>query len=104
MALLSEKDVAKCKSAVTPDAYAVIGNRYIPLVDAIERRGTRKGLPDERGWTLGMVRTIMDDGGQLATMLLRTEFKKTGAFRFHTVVCVRSSEGEWKIRHWHAGQ
>jgi TonB family protein len=104
MTLLSEKDVAKCMSALTPDAYAVIGTRYMPLADAIERRGTAKGLPDERGWELSMVQTIMDDGAQQATLLLRTANKKSGAYRFHTVVCVRSGEGEWRIRHWHTGQ
>ena len=104
MSFLFEKDIATCKGAISPDAYAVVGSRYIPLVDAIKRRGTPKGLPDERGWKLSMVHTFIDDGAQLATLLLRTEYKKTGAFRFHTVVCVRSSEGEWKIRHWHAGQ
>jgi TonB family protein len=102
--ILSGEDVTKCKSAITPDAYAVIGRRYMPLADAIERRGTAKGLPDERGWELSMVRTVMDDGAELATLLLRTVQKKSGAYRFHTVVCVRTGEGEWKIRHWHAGQ
>jgi TonB family protein len=104
VSLLTEKDVAKCKPSITPDAYAVIGSHYVPLVDAIERRGTPKGLPDERGWELSLVHTVMDDGAQLATLLLRTVNKKTGAFRFHTVVCVRSRDGEWRIRHWHAGQ
>lgn len=104
MTLLSEKDIAKCRSAITPDAHAVIGNHYVPLDDAIERRGTPKGLPDEHGWELGLVHTIMDDGTQLATLLLQTVQKKTGAFRFHTVVCVRSGDGEWRIRHWHVGQ
>jgi TonB family protein len=104
MTLLSKKDAVKCKSSITPDAYAVIGRHYIPLVDVIERRGTAKGLPDERGWELGMVHSFMDDGAQLATLLLRTVQKKTGAFRFHTVVCVRSGDGDWRIRHWHVGQ
>jgi TonB family protein len=104
MTLLSEKDVAKCKTSITPDAYAVIGNHYVPLADAIEHRGTAKGLPNEAGWEISMVHTIMDDGAQVATLLLRTVNKKTGAYRFHTVVCVRSSEGDWKIRHWHVGQ
>ena len=104
MTLLSEKDVAKCKSSITPDAYAVIGNHYVPLADAIERRGTARGLPNEQGWEISMVHTIMDDGAQVATMLLRTVNKKTGAYRFHTVVCVRSGEGDWRIRHWHVGQ
>jgi TonB family protein len=104
MALLSEKDIAKCKPSVAPDAYAVIGTHYVPLADAIGRRGAAKGLPNERGWEISMVHTIMDDGAQVATMLLRTVNKKTGAYRFHTVVCVRSSEGDWKIRHWHVGQ
>lgn len=102
--LLSEKDVSKCTPSLTPDAYAVIGKRYLPLADAIERRGTAKGLPDEHGWEIDMVYTFMDDGKELATLLLRTANKKSGAYRFHTVVCVRSGEGEWKIRHWHAGQ
>jgi len=102
--ILSGEDVTKCKAAITPDAYAVVGQRYIPLADAIERRGTVKGLPDERGWELSMVRTVMDDQAQLATLLLRTVQKKSGAYRFHTVVVVRSGEGDWKIRHWHTGQ
>jgi TonB family protein len=104
MTLLSEKDVTKCKTSIAPDAYAVIGNHYVPLADAIARRGTAKGLPNEQGWEIGIVHTIMDDGAQLATMLIQTVNKKTGAFRFHTVVCVRSGEGDWKIRHWHVGQ
>ncbi len=104
MTLLTETDMAKCKSAIAPDAYAVVGNHYVLLADAVERRGTSKGLPDERGWELGLVHTIMDDGQQLATLLLQTVQKKTGAFRYHTIVCARSGNGEWRIRHWHAGQ
>lgn len=104
MTILTEKETAKCKSAVAPDAYAVVGNHYLPLADAIERRGTPKGLPDEQGWELGLVHTITDDGTKVATLLLRTVQKKTGAFRFHTVVCARSGDAGWKIRHWHAGQ
>ncbi len=104
MTLLTEKDVWKCKSAIAPDAYAVIGNHYVPLSDAIEHRGTPKGLPDERGWELSTVRSIMDDGAQVAALVLRTVQKKSGTFHFHTVVCVRSADGEWKIRHWHTGQ
>ena len=59
--LLSEKDVSKCTPSLTPDAYAVIGKRYLPLADAIERRGTAKGLPDEHGWEIDMVHTFMDE-------------------------------------------
>lgn len=104
MTLLTDKDISKCRSAIAPDAYAIIGNHYVLLSDAVERRGTPKGLPDERGWELSMVHSILDDGLQVAALVLRTVHKKSGAFHFHTVICVRSGEGEWKIRHWHAGQ
>ncbi len=104
MTLLSEKDVAKCKTAVAPNAFAIIGRHYVPLSDAIERRGTPRGLPDEHGWQLSTVHSFLDDGAQVATLVLRTVQKKSGAYRFHTIVCVRSGEEEWKIRHWHVGQ
>lgn len=104
MTLLTEKDISKCRSAIAPDAYAVVGNHYVPLSDAVEHRGTPKGLPDERGWELSTVHSITDDGTQVAALVLRTVQKKSGAFHFHTVVCARSGDGEWKIRHWHAGQ
>ncbi len=104
MTLLTQKDFGKCRPAIAPDAYAIIGNHYVLLSDAIEHRGTSKGLPDERGWELSTVHSIAGDGAQEATLVLRTVQKKSGAFHFHTVVCVRSGDGEWKIRHWHTGQ
>ncbi len=102
--LLTGKEVSKCESAIAPDAYAVIGNHYIPLPDAIVHRGTPNGLPVERGWEFSTVQSIMDDGAQVATLVIRTVQKKSGASRYHTVVCVRSGDGGWKIRFWQAGR
>lgn len=100
MILMAEKP-GKSESCCTPDAYAIVGSHYMLLSDAIARRGTPKGLPDERGWKVGLVTTHMDDQAQMATLIVRTEGKKQGEFHYHTVVCTKDGEGKWRIRHWH---
>ena len=98
--LMAEKP-GKSETSYTPDAYAIVGSHYMLLSDAIARRGTPKGLPDERGWKVGLVTTHMDDQAQMATLVVRTEGKKQGEFHYHTVVCTKDGEGKWRIRHWH---
>jgi TonB family protein len=99
--ILMDEKPEKCESCYAPDAHAVVGSRYVLLSDAIGRRGTAKGLPDERGWKIDLVTTHMDDAAQMATLIIRTVGKKKDEFHYHTVVCTRNSEGKWQIRHWH---
>ena len=99
--LLSGTDVERCKSSITPDATAIIGTRYMPLLEAVQKWGTPKGLPNERGWKIDRVWTVMNNSADLATMVVRDVEKKSGASRYHTIVLCRSGGEEWQIRHWH---
>jgi TonB family protein len=98
--LLSGKDIDNCKSSISAESTAIIGGKYMPLLEAIDKWGKPGGLPNERGWQIDYVRTVADDGVQVVTLIVRNVDKKSGASRYHTVVCERAKEG-WRIQHWH---
>lgn len=90
------------KSKISADAYAVIGNKYEYLLSVLTEKPKKHLLIEGREAQFEMSQTTMGDAGDMAVLVLKT--RSAGkAERFHTVVFMKSTDGQWKIRAWHAG-
>ena len=91
------------KGRVGSTAYAVVGNTYGSL-PSFFTDGTKKNLliegPDS---IVEYKRSVLGDAEDMAYLLLKTKPAPGKPERYHTVVFVKSPEGEWKISAWHAG-
>ncbi|MGA3243193.1 MAG: energy transducer TonB [Bacteroidota bacterium] len=89
------------KSYVDIGAYAVIGNRYEHLYSMIFDQPKSSLLTEGHDSKANFSHTLIDDSGDSAFFVLKTNPGKGKADRYHTVVLMKSPDGQWKIRGWH---
>ena len=89
------------KSYVDISAYAVIGNRYEHLYSIVFDQPKSNLLIEGRDSKANFSHTLIDDSGDSALFVLKTNPGKGKADRYHTVVLMKSADGQWKIMGWH---
>lgn len=90
------------KSCVDTGAYAVVGNRYESLYSIIFDQPRRGLLIEGRGAEADFSHTLVDNSGDSAFLVIKVKQAKGKPDRYHTVILVKSPDGQWKIQGWHA--
>lgn len=90
------------KSQVDPEAYAVVGNRYEYLYSLLFDTSKRGLLTEGRDSKVELSRTIVDDSEDSAFYVIKTLPARGKPERYHTIVLMKSGNGQWKIRAWHS--
>lgn len=91
------------KGRVGTTAYAVVGNTYGSLTSFFTDGAKKNLLIEGPDSVVGYKRSVLGDAEDMAYLLLKTKPAPGKPERYHTVVFVKSPEGEWKISAWHAG-
>lgn len=91
------------KSHVGSTAYAVVGNTYGPLTSFFADRAKKNLLVEGPDSIVEWRRSVLGDAEDMAYLLLKTKPAPGKPERYHTLVFVKSPEGEWMISAWHAG-
>jgi len=91
------------KAYVDIGAYAVIGNRYEHLYSTIFDQPRSGLLTEGHGMKASFSHTLVDDSGDSAFLVIKSNRGTGRPDRYHTVVLMKSPDGQWKIRAWHAG-
>jgi TonB family protein len=91
------------KGRVGTTAYAVVGNTYGSLTSFFSDGAKKNLLIEGPDSVVGFKRSVLGDAEDMAYLLLKTKPAPGKPERYHTVVFVKSPEGEWKISAWHAG-
>jgi hypothetical protein len=91
------------KAMVEPEASAIAGGDYRSLVDAIRDQQKGEKVLEQANREISFTSFYLNDRRDASMMVVKTTVKgKKAITHFHTVVAYRASNGEWKIRHWHA--
>lgn len=91
------------KTVVDIGAYAIIGNRYENLYSAIFDRSKGSPLTEGRDTKANFSATVVDDSGDSAYFVIKTSPPGGKSDSYHSVMLMKSPDGRWKIRGWHAG-
>jgi TonB family protein len=99
--ILKGIDITQAKKYIIPDAYLIYGKYYENLYGVLN--GEHKNIkliegPESKGMFFHI--TISDDETN-AWMFFKTQIKTGGQSRFHTVILIKSENGDWQIKHWH---
>ena len=92
------------KRFIDPEAYVIIGSRYQPLLGLLTDKKKNSYLVEGRETKIEFSHLRTDGTEKAAYLVLKTTPEKSTAPRFHTVVFMRGSAGEWKIETWHISQ
>ena len=91
----------KIKPFINPEAYIIYEKYYESLHGVLN--GEHKNINLIEGPTsvakLWQIRMSNDE--TTAIIVLKTQIKKSAPTRFHTIIFMKSTSGEWKIKHWH---
>ena len=92
------------KSLVDVESYAVIGGNFEHLQSLLADRHKSTLLVEGKATKIEMSRLKTDDKKNTAYLILKTKPGPKRANRFHTIVFMQNSPGEWKLVSWHASQ
>jgi TonB family protein len=101
--ILKGKDIELVKKRnIDPDAYLIFDNRFVSLYGVLNGEHKNIDLTQESGSEIRspfIMKRSEDE--TTAFLFLKTQNKKGGPERYHTIFLAKSSTGEWKIKHWH---
>lgn len=89
------------KMYVDIGAYAVFGNRFENLYAAVFDPSKNGHLIEGHDTRADFSHTVIDDSGDSAVFTIKTNPGRGKSDRYHTVVLMKSADGQWKIRAWH---
>jgi TonB family protein len=89
------------KSQIGHEAYAVIGNRHEHLYSLIFDKSKRSLLVEGSDSKIEFSHLVVNDAKDAAFLVLKTLPAKGKSERYHTVVFMKSTDGEWRIEAWH---
>lgn len=101
LAILRGATSDSLKSQIDPGAYAIIGNRYEHLYSLIFDKPKRDVLVEGPNSTSNFFALTVDDSEDMAVITMKTRPGAGKPERYHTIVLMKSSLGQWKIRAWH---
>ncbi len=99
--LLKGKVSETLKNQVAKEAHIVLGNRDELLSLVLSEQSKRKLIVEGSDSKVESSRMVLNDAKDSAFLEMKTSSSKTKGSRFHTIVFMKSSEGEWKIQAWH---
>lgn len=102
--ILRGKLTQKEATQIDPEAYAVVGHTYAPLRSFLFDKTPPATLIEGEKTNVVYSSLKSDDAKKTVVLMLKTGASKTKADHFHTIVFMKSSDGLWKIRSWHASE
>jgi TonB family protein len=103
--ILQKKKVAqKAETMIDPEAYAIVGHKYVLLRSVLFDRNPQATLVEGEKTEVLFSSLKSDEAKSSVVLTLKTGTSKTKGIRFHTIVFMKSSDGTWKIKSWHASE
>jgi len=99
--ILAGKDVDHAKSCIAHGARLVDGARFVDLEGALTGNDTTVALADT-SYQGVMIQGRTNPSEDMGFLILKTVKSDKSMVRFHTVVFLKDSTGEFKIECWHA--
>lgn len=100
--ILAGEDVEQARTAVSQGARLVYGARFEELEAVVA--GEIKGLSlADTSYHGVMIRAETNSSEDAGFLILKTQKSDTTNVRFHTVVFMKDSTGQFKIHGWHTG-
>ena len=98
--ILKGIDITQAKNYINPESYLVYGKYYESLYGVLN--GEHKNIklmegPESKEMFSHL--TLSDDGTN-AWIFLKTQIKRSGQTRFHTIILIKTKNGDWQIKHW----
>ncbi len=100
--ILGGKNLDQATATVTKGARLICGSRNENLRDVVAGKVTTCSLADTAFHGVA-IQARTNDSEDMGYILLKTVKVDTTNVRFHTVVVLKDSTGEFKIISWHAG-
>jgi len=102
--ILRGKVTHATESLIDPEAYAVVGHRYELLHSILFEKTPPAKLVEGEKTNVIFSSLKSDEAKKTAVLVLKTGITQKKLEHFHTVVFMKSSEGVWKIKSWHASE
>ena len=100
--ILKGVDIAQAKKYISPDAYLIYGKYYESLYGVLNGEHKNiKLIEGSESKTLAPIIVRSSPDEMIVYIVLKTQSKKNGPIRFHTVVLMKTENSDWQIKHWH---
>ena len=100
--ILGGKNTGQARNSITKGASLVYGTRFENLGSVVSGEVAGCALADTSYHGV-MIQAETNPSEEMGFIVLKTVTAGSGKIRFHTVVVVKDSTGQYKIHHWHAG-
>ena len=100
--VLSGTNLADVKSFISPDAYIVTNSSFVSLFEALNGRDPEKTFLKERNSRITFWKMTLPNDESSALIVFKTQGEEKKDTRYHSVFVLKTSEGKWQIKHWHA--
>jgi TonB family protein len=102
--LLRGKATRETAALIHPDAYAFVGHTYASLHSILFDNNPAAKLVEGEKTNVVFTSAKSDEAKKTVVLMLQTGATNKKVEHCHTVVFMKSSDGLWKIRSWHASQ
>jgi hypothetical protein len=102
--ILAGKNPDKRAIIISPSAYLVSGKHFESLQGVINGENKECSLNEGALRSAVWLHLKVNDPENAAFLILRTQTEKKTDDRFHTVVFMKDSGGQWSIQSWHTSQ
>jgi TonB family protein len=102
--ILRGKATQQTAAQIYPDAYAFVGHTYASLQSILFDKTPAAKLVEGEKTNVVFTAAKSDEAKKTVVLMLQTGAPDKKVEHCHTVVFMKSSDGLWKIRSWHASQ
>jgi TonB family C-terminal domain len=99
--ILKGYDLKTVKRFINPEAYLIYGKYYESLHGVLNGERNKIKLIEGPDSKVLFSHFTMSDDKTTAYVILKTQIKKNGPLRFHTIVFMKTENSDWQILHWH---
>jgi hypothetical protein len=99
--ILAGKNPDNGKITIAPGARLIFGRKEERLQDLVSGKITTCSLKEDSSRVSASLVLKVNDSDNAAFLILKTEAEKKADARFHTVVFMKDSSGQWRIESWH---
>ena len=98
--ILKGYDLKTVKRFINPEAYLIYGKYYESLQGVLNGEHNKIKLIEGSDSKVIYSHFTMSDDKTTGYTILKTQIKKGGPTRFHTIVFMKNETGDWQIKHW----
>jgi protein TonB len=99
--ILKGYDLKTVKRFINPEAYLIYGKHYESLYGVLNGEHKDVKLVEGPESEFKLSHMWISDDKTIGYAILKTQIKKGGPTRFHTIIFKKSANGDWQIKHWH---